>query len=1394
MMENNNMKIRKYSDYFLIEEKYFPCIDEAAIKEGAGWKNTFPHTTFIRMLKEMERALAGQNDGKSISIEGAYGTGKSQCAYALRQILQVPEEELRSYWDQFPDLIQHKDLFQKITGHKEQGIVVAHRYASGEIKSAKELYFAIQESVHQALKEQGIAYHGLPTLKTGIIEWLEDDDHRALFDSALKNKSKPWSQLFSQSDGKDVVEDLRSLDDVSELMENIFKLAVGEGVNALSLSAESLLAWLTDVIDQNEIKIVFIWDEFSDYFLQNKDSLSSLQSIVSLVQHKPFYFIPVTHLSVSTLTGSAGKATETKVKNRFVEIEIELPDDIAFNLIGHAFTPKDESWNMFADQFYHDVTAARTKVEKVINVTNPQVMKDILPLHPMAALVLKNIVQTFRSNQRSMFDFIKSSSSEESKSFQWFISEYGPESEWPMLTVDMLWDFCYGRGVDNLSARASSILNVFYNQKSLTKDESTVLKTVLLMQAISEETASSLEQSEGGTLNLLRATDQNLGYVFEGIREWQGAKAGNIAKQLANKGILSKTTENDKSYYKASVLSGDESKITEYKKDILKNTNMTTLIQNGELSKNLFSDVPNALKVRLSDQKDGFQLDVVSSSDLKKTLEKLRNKESVWKFHCLIAVAKTTEDVTTFRSTLKKAAAEEENKNIIFLDALDTPFGESAFDKYVEYEAKARYNEGSNGEECRRLNKKALDICGPEWIKRISEGRFFLYTYEDSDGQSLGNQEAVIEALKKIVIKKFPHLFDFEKGITETQFKTSNLRQSAKSGILQKSESVMKGVEKSILPQVWKVEDYWDSHGTLPISIIKKALDKKIQESFTKSGQISMEELYDTLESDYGFAPTNLTAFFLGFLLKEYACDPYRYADHIGGHDQMTPEKLSDMIANHMSHKGDATFIVRMTPEEKAFYDLTSTVWGFQNNICSSVSGAASEVQQKMKALVFPSWCLEEVDTEGVYKHVQSYLGLVQKEGQDVQHIAIDLGKEAQKDDHLSEQLKKLLTKEQCRKGMQAFLEKFENGALWAVTEDISATDKILQEIESIFSVKHSSLWDKETGEDEIQKLYVDYCIVKESNKILGSFAHSITGCYEEWKEKLKNVRISSDMLSSMEPKLEKIFDTLVKICNSPNDILQPQKILFLDALKTVGSDLKDILGGEQSIFAKAYQPYLGDLSEEEITIIQQTLPLWMFTSLKTECNARVKETVEIFSKNRLNTQLFDLWKTKTGTKNPRDWSEIYKTPILSLLTDSEFEQGKKVFELFHRKDGKENEVKEAIQYLENSTLCDRLSSEETREEAFRRDIVGRYEPLLQDNEKVRDQLAQMALEIYDWRGNPEVSKKVKDMADAEYNAGGSDKILDKIKNMDEAQLKSYLTKLISSNISVGMELLKEGE
>lgn len=1113
----------KYCEYFDVNEKYFPCIDESAINSGAAWDTTYPHQTFIDLLNRTEKMLSG-NTNRSIWIHGAYGTGKSQCAYTLKKLLEVPEAEVRNYWNKFEPLKKNPVLLEKLIGHKAQGIVTAYRYASGSISTPQQLFFAVQESIKKALDVHEVSYKGENSLKESVISWLEDPIHNQFID-ALLQKPK-WMSTFSQSSADEIINTLKKSSDVSSLMDDIFSLAAEEGITALNLSADSLRKWIIDIIDKNNIKLVLIWDEFSDYFRQNSTSLGEFQKIVSICQEKPFYFVIVTH-PLSSLAKEYDSSDKTNpwsvVQQRFDKVEITLPDNIAFELIGHAFSVKPAAkanWKQMTGDLNSDVTNARKAVIKAANINDQNVMRDILPIHPIAALVLKNIASAFQSNQRSMFDFIKTPKDMDVNAFQWFIQNTSPLSDRPFLTVDMLWDFFYEKGKDYLSSDIRLILDTFQQQAQLKDKEKIVLKTVLIMQ--------SIDQRLGGALPILKPTDQNLSYAFEGDTDELENSCKSIAKALVNKGILIENPiANGKKVYSAAVLAGDGAKIEAFKKEIREKQGTTAkLVSEGAAVATALS-LPPALKLRYALELDSGKLPVVTMSDFKKVMDVLKSKDVDWHFYAVLALAKTDEEAQSFRTLIKKIIADPAYKNIAVIDALSTPLGLEAFEQYVDYSAMSMYYSGNNGQQSKENAKKAKDVLERDWKDRIHDGQFIVFTYANQDGEKAAGAGAVHTIMQTIVLKRFKHVQDFTKGLSETQLKLTTPKPVAKYGMgVMEIKGLISGCEKSVLGKFWSKKEYWKDEELAGehIVIIKKSVDKMIDDAFKSSGKISIGEIYDYLETTYGFSVCNLSAFITGFLLKEYSSEPYRSMDAEGHRDSMTPDKLSEMIGNYIGKNPKATYIVNLTPEEKAFYELTENAWNITANTCSSPQQAGTLVLAKMRDLSYPVWCLEDMDTAGVFDLVKLYIKLVQSKGDKAHDVANEIGKIAIQRPSSAQNLKALLTLDNCKKGMHIFLERFENGKLLNVAKEINAEDSVLSDIKKLFDVQYSALWIGSTGEDEIRKLITEYEVVKSTNIFLNVTVRSKEAAFKTWRETLKFIGFSCESIKAKKPALDKFF------------------------------------------------------------------------------------------------------------------------------------------------------------------------------------------------------------------------------------------------------------------------------
>ncbi len=1378
------MEVGNYRQFFEIDEKYFPCIDDSAILAGAPWKNTYPHETFIGLLKSVERMLGGTTK-RSVWIHGAYGTGKSQCAYALKKILEVSEDELKEYWDMYEPLRNNKDLLQKILGHKERKILTAYRYASGGITTPRDLFYAIQESIKTAMKENTeIDYYGENTLKENVIAWLDESSHKNFFNELL---SKPeWSSIFSQSNADQVLNDLRKDTSVKSLMDNIFNLADKEGITAMSLDADRLKNWIKDIISKNNIKIVLVWDEFSGFFKQNRNSLDEFQKIVALCEETPFYFIVVTHQTDSIINSE--DQSWSVVKQRFEFSQITLPDNIAFNLIGHAFNVKQaakDTWNVCADDLNNRLSDSRREVMKAAKISDPKVIKDIMPLHPMAALVLKNIASSFQSNQRSMFDFIKTSNNDDVKAFQWFIDNTRPDDDYPLLTIDMLWNFFYEKGRDDLSSDIRMILDTYPQQHNLRDDEQRVLKAILIMQAI--------DKRLNGSIDLLKPTEQNISYAFEGICSGLDVSCKNIAKGLNSKGILVQNPIGDNKFaYGAAVLAGDQAKIDENKKIVRQSSTTAKLVTEGKLATALSLNA--ALRLRFADDINVGSIIPVTTSDFTRTINILKDKDIPWHFNAVIAFAKNDDEAQSLRKLIKEAISKDEYKNIIFIDALSSPLGEEDFTSYVNYAAMAMYYQGNNNQSARENAAKASLILSSTWRNRIYNGSFILYHAACPEGERVIGGQAVASVLQTVVLKKYQYVFDFSRGLTENQLKLTQSKPAAKCGIIEKTSGVVSNVEKSVLQNVWEKSDYWSDPATsgTPISIIKKSVVDLITESFKKDGQIAIGDIYDHLQNEFGFAPCNLSAFLTGFLLKEYSGDPYRYCDSSGRHEPMSIDKLSEMIGNYIGKSPDPTYIVKMTAEEKAFYETTEKAWGITENSCSSASQAGICVKNKMQALGLPVWSLEDVDTDGVYDVVKMYMSLVQKEGNEAHKIAILIGGISKNKPNLGEQLRQLITIGNCQLGMKSFLEHFENNTIYNLADEIGARDNVLKDISKLFEVQYSSLWDIETGKDQIRSLITDYKFVKLTNGIIDSNVKSKTEAFNAWTEKLKYTMCSCEALQNYYTDLNKSLDYLLKIYKN-EDILPEQMKNFVSELENNGEKIKDYYSNETSVFGAIYADYLEDLTEDDFSKLKVIELTGIFKKSKTEGNSTVKNIADDFRKNQKKTQMFALWKEKTDSKNPADWSTKHRTPILAVVPLAEFDDANKAFETLNRTTSTDIEIEKALEFIKNTKIFNDLRDSSKVDAAFRK-MLGSNQVILTDINKVRDALERLPIEVYDWYNHPEIRAKIASLAKAEYDSGVSDKVVDKIKGMSDKEVKDYLIKLVKDNMKLGVEIMNGGK
>lgn len=1393
--------LEKYHHYFNIDPDYFPAVNESIItKNPEMWKKFYPHETFVKLLKNMINVLE-RKQKLSLWVEGAYGTGKSYAVLTMKKLLDVNEEYTEEYFTKYN---MDMDLCNRLQNVRNSGrILTVHRYGSAAIRGDHNLIFAIQESIEESLASNNIKNKGNSALKDATKKWLSDKVNMKYFNDLITGE---YSELFN---GDDTAAILNKLDTYSgaaleKVMDRIFRVADERQIKALSLSVNSLSNWIREIIRTNNLKaIVFIWDEFSEYFYNNKYNLTGFQELCEISETEPFYFVIVTHVS----SGLFNEKDQDfiKLSARFVVPHslISLPENIAFQLMGAAMEKKEDKiildfWEKIKDDLADRTKESRKLVKDTARITDEE-MLSILPIHPYAALLLKHISSAFDSNQRSMFDFIKNEREDEIKGFQWFINNFGPEDINPLLTIDMLWEFFYDKGRDYLAYDIRSILSYIdrTGNKNLDSDEKRILKTVLLLNAISHNAGDSVE--------LFIPNEKNINNAFEGSDIDSGA-AGRIAEKLVRDKVLFKKQLGSGKIQYCSYNNDGDVDISPFLNQI--ENRSTTLLINEEI----YSDkskiyeaitLNSAIKLR-------YELKYISSSDFDITVKQLNNLDNSYnsKIIGVVCFARDDDESAVIRKKISDIV-NSDNCSIIFIDSTSTPLGYDMFTQYKQDLAYSMAYQGANNELSKQYAINANDTL-KKWKNRIYVGEFQVFSNERPDGERATNIEELNDILTRINKSKFPLCLESLHQHNTNMFASSYLKQGVEFGATQRATGVFSKFD-NIVEGAWNLENYWIEKPSLLISKIKIHLNTLINNEFIKNGRVSIDSIYNSLKiSPYGFMPCNLTAFILGFLLKEYISGNYSWSDGLTN-DILNVEKLKEVIYEIISlqitpnqrHKDK--YIVALTEAEKSFNKTVSEAFNIPLNLCTSIPNTRERIRLRMKDFTFPIWALKSI----LYKEklktnrfivedvIDYFCGIANSNNMDINKtdndIAITIGNLSMENPEITEDLKNILNKDKCTQGMIEYLDKFDNGSLPSIASEIDDKGQYMNVLRSKFNQDSAVwLWNIETTHQIIHEVILEYRIIAESNKILPKTT-SFKDMLNEWSVKCNHIRISYFAGKNHLGDIDQLLELLYEI-KKTDTIQNSKKKDFLEQLKTKADSFQRFYTNQEEVFKEVCAYYLKEFSDGDIKKLYKDIPADVFTYEKVNYISLVEEKVNAFKANQKSEKLKILWREKAGTENPKEWSKLNRMPILCLIDDSdEYTKAKMAFDTINRKCVDEANIDKAMEYLKTATFFNLLDDQNALDKKFTENIIKRYAIILTNIYEVKEYLfASISEDPYEWYDFHELDKKLEQIAEAKYNEKGINQAMEIINRMDEKDAKQYLNVLIKNNINVGMEIIRD--
>lgn len=1399
------MSSKKYKNYFQINESYFPAVNEDVIRTQPNvWKSYYPHETFIKLLNQTKSVLTnGQR--MSIWVEGSYGTGKSHAVLTLQKILECNNDELKEYFTRYKSVLSN-DLYNEFYNIKNQPkkILTVHRYGSSDVRNDKTLMEVVQESIISSLSKNNFNYKGQLGVKDAIINWLSDENNRKYFNNLIQ--APEYKIKFGGASADDILENLKSFTSekaIRDLIENISTVGEEKGIKPFVLKKEDLKTWILDVIKENDLKaIFFIWDEFSDYFNLNKGNLSGFQYLAEMSESHPFYFCIVTHKSDIFFEGSRDEE-RTKINGRFIapHCYIELPDNMAFILTAHAMQKVDDpsinkEWLETVEALYDVTHESREQVKKTAKIGDNE-LKGVLPIHPYAALVLKHIASAFDSNQRSMFDFIKNDRGDEIKGFQWFINNYGPEDEEALLTVDMLWDFFYEKGKEQLPPQIRSILDVYSrtNSNDLMSKEKRVLKTLLLLQAINEKV--------GDTVELFIPNDKNIGLAFEGT-EITKTNASSLAQSLVAKQIVfERPLGGGLKKYSALISNGSLEEVTKEKERLRKELRTDKLIEEGAFYDDF--KLPRNIEIRYPNSSQNL----LTFENIKMQVARLKadSDEHPNRLYVAYTFARNQEESNKIRTDIQTILNTGFEK-IVFVDYSATYLNQDLFDSYIENMANCNYQKGKDMQQSKTYDKMAKEALR-RWKYIIKASSPKVFTSDKPMGIICNNETEVFEFLKQFDNKFFPYALETHVNVIDNMYAANSLSQGAECGIQQETRGTFKSANDNTklekqLAEVWKQEEYWINKPNEIVSRIKNRVEDVIKAGFEKSTRVSISDIYEALTDEpFGFMPCNLVAFILGFVLKEYANDSYNWSDDLTT-EPMSTDKLKEMIVEVIKQQQTPTpkyrdkYIVSMSPEQRRFNKATAFIFSIDETKCSSVENTRSQLRLSMNNFRFPIWTLKYLkvntncDFDTVCKAIDLYIDIANNSSQKISEtdIALQLGKMFLEEKELESDLHDLFNKEKCTQGMHEYLKKYKDGKLIELAKSIGDTGEFITEISKKFSSDSNWVWNKETVDERINETIIEYEIVNESNKTIVKTA-SYNNCLIEWSKKCDNFKVAYLTIKSETPDLDDYLGYLYQIKKN-GSIYDSDKKNFLTCLKDQSVAFKDFCNNQTTLLKKACSYYLNDLSDEDVSEIASRL-FEVFSLENSEFILRIEKEVKDYKANKAKYKLTSLWKDKTDSLNPIEWSNKFNMPIMCMIPSNEQEMARKIFEVVNGQVTDKNSIEEALNYLQAFKYYAALKDEAQRNECFKRVMLKSYSVLINDLENIKNKIRERFPSVapYYWLGNTAIEEYIQQYAYQIYNNGGSSKVFQTIDSMTPEQAKQYLKSLVKENMVIGIEIIK---
>ena len=1345
------------------------------------WMEFYPHEQYESFLRALMNLVDGEK-APTIWLYGNYGTGKSSAAL-VTQKLYIDDESRVSEWFSRHGLDQRdRDMLPRLL-EQRKSVLFIYDYNAGNIQDANDTFIIrLEKTIANNLERNGMKIPSFSNDIDRLMEQLDLFGEERFFEKVeeMKNKLILLPEFVNLDSVKKAITNLESTENPLAEVEVVLKSV---GIYS-DLNVDTFKEWIGHICQENGLtRIVYAFDEFSSFIDNFNSNLKTFEQISEAPDISGFIFIPITHTNIPAFYSEKAKSA-SKSKDRFQPFNLTMPNDVAFRLVASAIRVTDDvnlamEWKNHKLQYWNDVSEIADEIGRENNF-DPIALREIFPIHPVTGLLLKILSESVKSNQRSIFGFMKDRSN--AKEFQQFLTSHGPTSDSPFLTPDYLWNY-FIEAPNDIGSKDDvvDIKNYYHSQVDrnhmIESDETRVFKTILIFELIT--------RLGGGVNKFFTPSIKNVDRSYRA----SGLDPEPVIKELEKKGCITITNDEGISILSQVV---DREKIQKEIKIGMEKFNETLRPHVSDFARK---------HVEKAGVSTSERFEFYSSSVSKTALSNFSKDKYNLKHGTICIWSVFAENLTESESSsehIKKILEQLKGDfRIILLDMSKTTFcltNAKRWESFVECQVRSNTQDRSVRESMQSIMNGYL----AEWQSELEKSSILFYYYNPTDDrvvtQSIGF-DRLGDCLTDFIRMSMPNCPD----ILTTN---SNMLKKVRKDVVKlgftpdaKPNKDFSPFYNDIKKKIEWSPDWFEKNPDHPISVIHKEIMEDLLHSFTAKRDYSLLNTVNRLRGgSFGLLPNNVSGFVLGFCLKELLDDGL-----ILNTGKMTMDlgemELSELIADALSdNSAGAEYKIRsLSDEDLSFIQNVSKMFKIQQSDNRNIKSVVNNITERYNTISgkVPIWVIPEYakynndeKTESI-KQLISDLAIICKTSskgnpEEYSDAIKNAGTLFMNDPELAEVCSRYIDGGILRKALTDYLDN-NYPSLNEVAEKlgISPTQYTLAVLDKM-SASAGSLWEERNLAVNVDEVIAEFKIVSVFKEMMGGGPITYDDAIKSLIRKIKiENKLPRNLILDVRPALRefldsldnldrqhdnatlaRIYDVSVQNCDSIRNLFfDHEEKETLSIIRNRSGDLFGLDDNEiKGVYSKFDSYYMRTESE-------------FFDAFKNECG-RLAETLNC---NRVKR----LWKEKVPSDSPRDWAMENKMPSRFSMTGLDPKDAVDVMDCFYDPNRLTSSVMETLLTKLESWTYDYSRSKD----AFMKwCIPERYAGLEIQFSSIVEYLGRIDADPDKWN-----EESLYGLIHDKYRTDFVPETKAKISKMDAEQLKQILLRHLDNNPDLGL-------